>query len=99
MPATAKRKKSAESPAGMSIRKISALRALADERGLLAGKTHVLRGRMPESLISAAKRKTGISSDTELIKLGLATLALEDNYGEWLMSQSGTVSPEIDLEF
>jgi hypothetical protein len=99
MPAPAKRKKSSVEAAGMSRRKMSAMRAMAEERGLLSGKTHVLRGRMPGPLISAAKKNTGITSDTELIKLALTTLALEDNYGEWLASQYGTIAADIDLEY
>jgi len=99
MPITAKKAKKRPSPVGMSRRKMFAMRTMAEERGLLEGKTHVMRGRMPETLISAAKKNTGIKSDTELIKLGLATLALQDNYGEWLMSHSGTIPADIDLEY
>jgi hypothetical protein len=96
---SASKTKRGPSPAGMSRRKMFAMRSMAQERGLLDGKTHVVRGRMPEGLVSAAKRNTGIESDTELIKLGLATLALEDNYAEWLISRSGTIPADIDLEY
>jgi hypothetical protein len=83
----------------MSRRKLFAMRGMAEECGLLQGRTHMLRGRMPEGLISAAKKNTGIDSDTELIKLGLTALALEDNYAEWLVSRSGTIPADIDLEY
>ncbi|MGB6134731.1 MAG: hypothetical protein WCC14_14065 [Acidobacteriaceae bacterium] len=86
-------------PQGMSRTKIHAMRTMAEERGLMSGRTTVVRGRMPESLVEQAKRNTGIKSDTELIRLGLATLVCEDNYGEWLMAHYGTVPPDIDLEY
>lgn len=80
-------------------RKLERIRKFAEEQGLLSGKTHVVRGRMPDSLVAAAKKNTGIESDTELVKTALASLAAEENYFEWLMTQSGTIPPEIDLEF
>lgn len=73
---------------------------LAEERGLLAGsRTHLLHGRMPVGLVEQAKRKTGISSDSKLLEVALATLALSDDYAQWLLAQRATVNPELDLEF
>jgi hypothetical protein len=83
----------------MSRLKMHAMRAMAEEQGLLNGKTQMLRGRMPETLVRAARKNTGIESDTELIRLGLQTLANQDNYGAWLISQRGTIPPDVDLEF
>ena len=74
--------------------------AMANQEGLLrGGRTKVIRGRMPEALVSEAKKRAGIRSDTDLIELALANLAMSDNYGEWLLSQRGTIDPEIDLEY
>jgi hypothetical protein len=84
---------------GMSRTKIHAVRAMAETQGLLKGKTQVIRARMPETLVRAARKKTGIESDTELIRLALETLANQGNYGAWLISQRGTIPPEIDLEY
>lgn len=73
---------------------------IAEERGLLAGsRTHIVRGRMPVGLVEQAKRKSGISSDSKLLELALATLAVSDDYAQWLLAQRATVNPEIDLEF
>jgi hypothetical protein len=83
----------------MSRTKILAMRAMAVEQGLLKGKTRTVRGRMPETLVQRARKNTGIESDTELIRLGLETLANQDNYGAWLISQRGTIPPDIDLEY
>ncbi len=73
---------------------------MAQREGLFdGGRTKVVRGRMPEALVSQAKKRTGIESDTDLIEIALANLAVGDAYGEWLLSQRGTIDPEVDLEF
>jgi hypothetical protein len=74
--------------------------AIAQEAGLLSGaKTEVVRGRMPKALVQKAKATSGARSDTELIEMALANLAVADEYPDWLLSQRGTVEKEIDLEF
>lgn len=73
---------------------------MAMQEGLLrGGRTKIVRGRMPEALVSEAKKRTGIKSDTDLIELALANIAVSDNYAEWLLSRSGSIDPEIDLEY
>ena len=74
--------------------------AMAKQEGLLhGGRTKILRGRMPEALVAQAKKRTGIKSDTHLIELALANIAVGDDYADWLLSRQGTVDPEVDLEF
>lgn len=73
---------------------------IAEHQGLLSGeRTHVVRGRMPRALVAKAKSRTGIASDTELIEVALAHIAVADDYPDWLLSQRGTIAPEVDLEF
>lgn len=73
---------------------------IAQQSGLLRGtRTEVIRGRMPEALVRKAKSASGAQSDTELIEIALANLAVADQYPDWLLSQRGTVGKEIDLEF
>jgi hypothetical protein len=73
---------------------------MAEREGLLDGRrTQVVRGRMPEALVAQAKKRTGIKSDTHLIELALANIAVGDDYADWLLSRQGTVDPEVDLEF
>ncbi len=61
---------------------------MAEREGLLdGGRTQVVRGRMPEALVSQAKKRTGIKSDTDLIEVALANIAVGDEYAEWLLSQ------------
>lgn len=74
--------------------------AIAKETGLLKGsRTELLRGRMPKALVAKARARTGIRSDTALIEVALATVAVADEYATWLLTQSGTVGKDLDLEF
>lgn len=80
--------------------KLRELMTVAREEGLFRGaRKKMLRGRMPEALVQKAKERTGIKSDTELIEVALANLAVADEYAEWLLSQRGTVNKDVDLEF
>lgn len=73
---------------------------IAEQTGLLKGpRTELLRGRMPKALVVRAKARTGVQSDTKLIEVALANLAVADEYPGWLISQRGTVSRDLDLEF
>jgi len=74
--------------------------AIARQTGLLRGpRTKIVRGRMPNALVQKAKVSSGVHSDTELIEVALANLAVADEYPSWLLSQRGTVSKDTDLEF
>jgi hypothetical protein len=80
--------------------KFKELLVMAERDGLLSGgRTQVVRGRMPEALVAQAKKRTGIKSDTDLIELALANIAVGDEYADWLLSRQGTIDPEVDLEF
>jgi hypothetical protein len=80
--------------------KLNEIMVIAEQEGLLHGeRTQVVRGRMPEALVARAKKRTGINSDTDLIEVALANIAVEDDYADWLLSRRGTVSREADLEF
>ena len=80
--------------------KLNEVMIIAEREGLLRGeRTEVVRGRMPEALVARAKKRTGINSNTDLIEVALANIAVEDDYADWLLSRRGTVSPEADLEF
>lgn len=74
--------------------------SIAKKQGLLSGgRTLTLRGRMPSLLVEQAKKKAGIQSDSKLIEAALANIVVADEYADWLLNQSGTVSKDIDLEF
>jgi hypothetical protein len=54
---------------------------------------------MPSLLVEQAKKKSGIQSDSKLIEAALANIVVADDYADWLLDQSGTVSGDLDLEF
>lgn len=94
---SANRKRSKRSK---SSRKFQDVLIMAEREGLLrGGRTQIVRGRMPEALVSRAKKRTGLKSDTDLIELALANIAVGDEYAEWLLAQRGSIDPEVDLEF
>jgi hypothetical protein len=80
--------------------KVTEALVIAEQKGLLRGtRTRVVRARMPEALVGAAKARTGIESDTKLLEVALANLAVADDFPEWLLSRKGALGPDIDLEF
>jgi hypothetical protein len=73
---------------------------IAREKGLLKGaRTELVRGRMPKALVAKAKARSGVESATKLIEIALANLAVADEYPAWLLSQQGSISKDLDLEF
>ena len=94
--ATGRARKSANETSG----RVRDALTIAEETGLLKGaRTELVRGRMPKALVARAKARAGVQSDTKLIEVALATLAVADEYPDWLISQRGTVSKDLDLEF
>ena len=69
------------------------------EAGLLAGARGRIAGRIRKQLVHAAKVRSGIDSDTELLEYALARVALEDDFGRKLVARAGRISRDIDLEF
>lgn len=67
------------------------------ESGLLAEKDGRISGRISQKLVDSARSVSGAMSDTELIELALACLALEDNSGRVLASNWGSVDPDADF--
>jgi hypothetical protein len=96
---------SASSKIGKSTRisgpgKLREVMLIAEEQGLLRGeRDQVVRGRMPKALVAQAKKRTGVVSDTDLIELALANIAVADDYAEWLLARRGAIDQEADLEF
>jgi hypothetical protein len=71
----------------------------AEEEGLVGqDKEGRIAGRISKRLLRAAKRRAGVSSDTELLEYALARVALEDDFGDKLFRHEGTVPKSVDLE-
>jgi len=71
----------------------------ARQLGLLDGENGRIGGRVRRGLMAAAKEKSGIASDTELLEYALAKVALEDDFGAKLVRRKGRIAKDIDLEF
>jgi hypothetical protein len=67
--------------------------------GLLDGPRNRIAGRIRGQLIKAAKARSGIRSDTQLLEYALAQVALEDDFWRKLLARRGTIPPDIDLDF
>ncbi len=76
-----------------------AVSTAAHSAGLLDGQTSRIQGRIADSLLVAAKTRSGITSDTELLEYALARVAIEDDFGVKLLAQKGRVPADVDLEF
>lgn len=79
--------------------RVEATLSTAQLAGLLAGKKEKrISGRAHEQLFKAAARRSGLDG-SELIEYALAKVALEDDFADKLLSQTGAVSRNINLEF
>jgi hypothetical protein len=89
---------SAESRTLASVRNLATLES-ARAVGLLGdAKDARIAGRVSSRLIAAAKKSAGLSSDTDVIEMALARLALEDDFGARLVRNKGSVPREFDIE-
>jgi hypothetical protein len=67
--------------------------------GLLGiGKNARVAGRVSSALVAAAKRSACLSSDSDVIEVALARLALEDDFGAKLVRNKGSVTRELAIE-
>ena len=86
-------------PAETAILRRAIVIDTARQLGLLGGENGRIGGRVRRELVAAAKAKSGIESDTELLEYALAKVALEDDFGAKLVASKGRVSKDLDLEF
>jgi len=71
----------------------------ARNAGLVGGpKDTIIRGRVSKSLVEAAKKRAGVTSDTELLEIALSSFALEDDFGEKFLKRKGSIDPDLPLE-
>jgi hypothetical protein len=83
---------------GQNPRRDAVLEA-AKEAGFLHGTRGRIAGRIRTPLVKAAKARSGIKSDTDLLEYALARVALEDDFGPRMIALKGSVPQDIDLEF
>jgi hypothetical protein len=81
-----------------NVRNLATLES-ARAAGLLGdAKDARVAGRVSSQLIAAAKKSAGLSSDTDVIEMALARLALEDDFGARLVRNKGSVPREVNIE-
>jgi hypothetical protein len=71
--------------------------ALARAGVLEGSKNTRVTVRVQDRLLEAARRRTGIAGESELVTAGLALLAAQDDFGAWLVGQRGTLSDDFDI--
>lgn len=70
----------------------------AAKEGLTSAKDGRIAGRVSADLIAAAKARTGLRSDTELVEFALANVALSDDFAQVFRDVRGTVDPDLNFE-
>jgi hypothetical protein len=82
------------------VMKTKEVRRIAKARGLIkkGGKNRMVTARMDDELLAAAKQRTGIASDSELLEIAVATLAVGDEFGEWLLAQRGRLRKDFVID-
>jgi hypothetical protein len=78
-------------------RRASTLAAVR-EQGLLGTRNKTIGGRVPSALVEAAKARSGIQSDSELLLYALSKVALEDDFAEKILARKGTVPKDVVLD-
>ena len=76
-----------------------ALNALETSGRLNGARTKRLSARVDPGLVEAAKAKSGIQNDSDLINAALAAIAEPDDFGAWLVSQAGTLPADFEIDF
>ena len=72
--------------------------ASARQMGLIGTKDKTIGGRVPSALVEAAKARSGIQSDSELLLYALSKVALEDDFAATLLALKGSVPKDVTLD-
>jgi len=72
--------------------------ATVREKGLLGARDRTIGGRVPAPLVAAAKARSGIRSDSELLLYALSKVAVEDDFGRRLVGRKGRVPRDVELD-
>jgi len=75
-----------------------ALSTLAASGKLKGSRSERLSARVDPRLIKAARTKTGLNNDSELVNAALAVLAAADDFGPWFAAQAGRLPKDFELE-
>lgn len=74
-----------------------AMAELERSGALVGARSLKLSTRVDPGLIDAARRRTGLRSDSDLINAALAVIAAGDDFGTWLIGQAGRLPEDFEL--
>lgn len=74
-----------------------ALAELARSGSLAGARSLKLSARVDPGLIEAARRRSGLRNNSELINAALAVIAAGDDFGPWLVRQAGRLPEDFEL--
>jgi hypothetical protein len=83
----------------VSARLMFAMRVLMRDGRLVGARTKRMSARVDPGLLNAAKTKTGLKNDSDLICAALAVLAASDDFGPWFAAQAGRLTKDFELDF
>ena len=87
-----------ESPDATTRLRIRRARDALTRAGVLTGaKDTRVTARVQAGLLEAARRRTGIRRETDLVTAGLALLAAQEDFGAWLAERRGTLTDGFDI--
>ena len=70
----------------------------ARDEGLLGARDRTIGARVPTPLVEAAKARSGIQSDSELLLYALSKAAVEDDFGHKLVARKGRIARDLELD-
>ena len=78
--------------------RVEAVMKAAERSGLLEKKSGRIAGRVSASLVTQAKKQTGIQADSDLIAFALANVALQDDFADAFRRARGKVDDTLKLD-
>lgn len=79
----------------LSGKSVSRLRMAGGIFGV--SKDRKVSGRISGELLATVKNRLGVTSDTEAIEMALVNMAITDDFGTWLVDQSGQLDEDFEL--
>ena len=74
-----------------------ALNELERSGALTGARSKKLSMRVDPGLMEAARRRTGLRGDADVINAALAVIAAGDDFGAWLVRQAGRLPEDFEL--
>jgi len=63
-----------------------------------SSKEKKVSARLPEDLLTIVKSRLNVTTDTEAMQLALINMATADDFGSWLVGQTGSLTEDFTLD-